>query len=37
MQVVRENDYTEVIEPGQYVVYTGGSQSAETIRPREMF
>ena len=33
MQVVRESDYAEVIEPGQYVVYAGGSQPGDDKAP----
>ena len=32
-QVVREGDYAEVIEPGQYVVYAGGSQPGDDKAP----
>lgn len=32
-QVVRENDYAEVIEPGQYAVYAGGSQPGDNKAP----
>ena len=28
--MVREEDYAEVIEPGQYAVYVGGHQPADT-------
>lgn len=33
IQVVRESDYAEVIEPGQYVIYTGGSQPGDDKAP----
>ena len=33
LQVVRESDYAEVIEPGQYVVYAGGSQPGDSRAP----
>ena len=33
IQVVRESDYAEVIEPGQYVVYAGGSQPGDDKAP----
>ena len=32
-QVVRESDYAEVIEPGQYIVYAGGSQPGDDKAP----
>ena len=33
VQVVRETDYAEVIEPGQYIVYAGGSQPGDSKAP----
>ena len=36
MQVVRETDYTEVIEPGQYTVYAGGSQPGDSKAPAKV-
>ena len=33
VQVVRESDYAEVIEPGQYDVYAGGGQPGDSKAP----
>ena len=32
IQVVRESDYAEVIEPGQYAVYAGGALPTDNKR-----
>lgn len=33
LQVVRESDFAEVIEPGMYIVYAGGSQPGDGNAP----
>ena len=31
-QVIRDSDYAEVIEPGQYGIYAGGAQPTDNKR-----
>lgn len=33
LQVVQDSDYAEVIEPGVYMVYAGGSQPGDVNAP----